>query len=116
MATAGFESNAACSLCTEPQRELLSSAASHAFGILALADPKSAGALAMAEKPQRAASLAASISFAVREQRAAAQEWLRNHDRALSVADAQVGRARGPCPWKLWPKPCVERTTYFILS
>ena len=51
--------------------------------------PKSPGALATAEKPQRAASIASSIFFLVREQRAAAQEWLRNHDRSLSVADAQ---------------------------
>ncbi|KAL1523650.1 hypothetical protein AB1Y20_018585 [Prymnesium parvum] len=57
--------------------------------------PKSAGALAMAEKPHRAATVAASICFMVREQRAAAHEWLRNHDRALSDG-ARQGLPRHP--------------------
>jgi len=45
--------------------------------------PKSSGALASAERPQRAATIASSIAFLVREMRAAKQDWLRNHDRAL---------------------------------
>lgn len=48
--------------------------------------PKSAGALADAERPQRASSIATSISFMVREQRARKEEWLRNHDAALEEA------------------------------
>ena len=50
--------------------------------------PKSAGALANVEKPQRAATIASSIGFLVREHRAAQAEWLRNHDRALSESEA----------------------------
>ena len=46
--------------------------------------PKSAGALANAEKPGRVQTIAQSIAFYVREQRAARTEWLRNHDRALA--------------------------------
>lgn len=46
--------------------------------------PRSAGALANAEKPQRAATIANSIAFLLKEQRATADAWLRNHDRALS--------------------------------
>lgn len=46
--------------------------------------PRSAGALANAEKPQRAATIANSVAFLLKEQRAAADEWLCNHDRALS--------------------------------
>lgn len=47
-------------------------------------NPKNAGALANAEKPQRAATIARAIAFQLREQRAFQDEWLRNHDRALS--------------------------------
>ena len=50
--------------------------------------PKPAGALANVEKPQRAATIASSIGFLVREHRAAQAEWLRNHDRALSESEA----------------------------
>ena len=46
--------------------------------------PKNAGALANAEKPQRATTIASAIAFQLREQRAFKDEWLRNHDRALS--------------------------------
>ena len=52
--------------------------------------PKSAGALAAAEAPQRAAVIASSIAFAVREQKAAAAQWLRNHDRALGELGEQA--------------------------
>ena len=45
--------------------------------------PKTAGGLANAEKPQRAATIANSIGFLLREHRAARDEWLVNHDRAL---------------------------------
>ena len=48
--------------------------------------PKSEGAWANAEKPQRAATIAQQICFFVREQRASTAEWLRNHDRALTSA------------------------------
>ena len=50
--------------------------------------PKNAGALANAEKPQRATTIARSIAFQLREQRAFQDEWLRNHDRALSELPA----------------------------
>ena len=46
--------------------------------------PKSAGALASAEKPGRLATIAQSICFLHREQEANRNEWLRNHDRTLS--------------------------------
>ena len=54
--------------------------------------PKSAGALAAAEAPQRAAVVASSIAFAVREQKAAAAQWLLNHDRALGELGEQYSR------------------------
>ncbi len=47
-------------------------------------NPKSAGALANAQKPQRAAAIARAIDFQLRERRAFRDEWLRNHDRALA--------------------------------
>ena len=47
-------------------------------------NPKSAGALANAQKPQRAAAIARAIDFELRERRAFRDEWLRNHDRALA--------------------------------
>ena len=50
--------------------------------------PRSAGGLANAEKPQRAATIANSIAFLLKEQRAVADEWLCNHDRALSELPA----------------------------
>ena len=50
--------------------------------------PKSVGALATAEQPQRAASIASSIGFMLRERRAARASWLRNHDRARGEAAA----------------------------
>jgi len=50
--------------------------------------PKSAGALAMAEKPGRLATIAQSICFLAREQRASDAAWLRNHDRAVAEVAA----------------------------
>ena len=47
-------------------------------------NPKSADALANAQKPQRAAAIARAIDFELRERRAFRDEWLRNHDRALA--------------------------------
>lgn len=54
--------------------------------------PKSDAALWNAEKPGRLATIAQSISFLVREQRANDAAWLRNHDRAKSEADALGAR------------------------
>jgi len=45
--------------------------------------PKSEGALAMANQPRRAAVVANSIAFLLKEHRSHQEEWLRNHDRAL---------------------------------
>ena len=45
--------------------------------------PKSAGAAAMADSPHRAATIASSIAFVLRERRAHNDEWLRNHDRSI---------------------------------
>jgi 23S rRNA (guanosine2251-2'-O)-methyltransferase len=45
--------------------------------------PKSEGALAMANQPQRAAVVANNIVFLLKEHRSHQEEWLRNHDRAL---------------------------------
>lgn len=53
--------------------------------------PKSKGALAMANQPQRAAVLANNISFLMREHRSHQEEWLRNHDRSLQEA-AELNR------------------------
>ena len=52
--------------------------------------PKSEGALANAEQPQRAASIASSIGFMLRERRAARASWLRSHDRAMGEAAARA--------------------------
>ena len=49
--------------------------------------PKSKGALAMAEQPKRAAVVANSISFLMKEHRSHQEEWLRNHDKALEEID-----------------------------
>lgn len=49
--------------------------------------PKSKGAWAMAEQPQRAAVVANSISFLIREHKSHQEEWLRNHDRSLQEAE-----------------------------
>ena len=43
--------------------------------------PKSKGALAMAEQPKRAAVVASSIVFLMKEHQSHQEEWLRNHDR-----------------------------------
>ena len=50
--------------------------------------PKSEGAYWNAEKPGRLATIAQSIVFLVKEQRAEQAEWLRNHDRSRAEADA----------------------------
>jgi 23S rRNA (guanosine2251-2'-O)-methyltransferase len=49
--------------------------------------PKSDAALANAEKPQRAATIAQNIAFAVREHRANRETWLRNVDRATAESE-----------------------------
>eukprot|EP00555_Chaetoceros_dichaeta_P014163 CAMPEP_0198253172 /NCGR_PEP_ID=MMETSP1447-20131203/3617_1 /TAXON_ID=420782 /ORGANISM="Chaetoceros dichaeta, Strain CCMP1751" /LENGTH=328 /DNA_ID=CAMNT_0043938719 /DNA_START=1 /DNA_END=987 /DNA_ORIENTATION=+ len=46
--------------------------------------PKSQGAFAIAESPQRAVVVANNISFLLREHKSHQQEWLRNHDRSLA--------------------------------
>jgi 23S rRNA (guanosine2251-2'-O)-methyltransferase len=48
--------------------------------------PKSKGALAMTNQPQRAAVVANNISFLMREHRSHQEEWLRNHDRSVQEA------------------------------
>jgi 23S rRNA (guanosine2251-2'-O)-methyltransferase len=58
--------------------------------------PRSEGALAMAEQPQRAAVVANSISFLLREHRSHREEWLRNHDRSLQEAEDQLNGPRNP--------------------
>lgn len=58
--------------------------------------PKSAGALATAELPQRASVIANSIAFQVREYRSHQEEWLRNHDRSLAEADIDIKSSRHP--------------------
>lgn len=54
--------------------------------------PKSAGALATAELPQRATVIANAIAFQVREYRSHQEEWLRNHDKCLEEADTTTVR------------------------
>jgi tRNA G18 (ribose-2'-O)-methylase SpoU len=58
--------------------------------------PKSEGALTMAEQPHRAATVANSISFLLREHRSHQEEWLRNHDRSLEEAEKQLNKPRNP--------------------
>ncbi len=58
--------------------------------------PKSDGALAMAEQPQRAAVVANSISFLLREHQSHQEEWLRNHDRSIQEAKDQLLGPRNP--------------------
>ena len=57
--------------------------------------PKSAAALANAEKPGRLATVAQSVCFLHRERKAQRADWLRNHDRTLAEVDA-IGVARFP--------------------
>lgn len=57
--------------------------------------PKNAGALANAEKPGRISTIAQSICFLHREQKAQRADWLRNHDRTLSELETSIG-ARHP--------------------
>jgi 23S rRNA (guanosine2251-2'-O)-methyltransferase len=49
--------------------------------------PKSEGALAMTNQPQRAAVAANNIAFLIREHKSHQQEWLRNHDRSLAESE-----------------------------
>jgi len=58
--------------------------------------PKSEGALVMSEQPQRAAVVANSISFLLREHLSHQEEWLRNHDRSLAEAETLLNRPRNP--------------------
>uniref|UniRef100_A0A7S3PUN3 tRNA/rRNA methyltransferase SpoU type domain-containing protein n=1 Tax=Chaetoceros debilis TaxID=122233 RepID=A0A7S3PUN3_9STRA len=50
--------------------------------------PKSKGALAMTEQPRRAAVVANSIAFLIREHQTNQKEWMRNHDRALEEIES----------------------------
>lgn len=65
--------------------EFRGSAALRAYNSFVL--PKSAGALAVTESPQRAAVVANNISFLIREHKSHQEEWLRNHDRSIAEAD-----------------------------
>lgn len=58
--------------------------------------PKSSGALEMTKQPQRAAVVANSISFLMREHRSHQQEWLRNHDRSVKEAMELQKKEGGP--------------------
>lgn len=58
--------------------------------------PRSDGALAMANQPQRAAVVANSISFLLREHRSHQEDWLRNHDRSIHEAQEQFQGPRNP--------------------
>lgn len=49
--------------------------------------PKSKGAFATAELPQRASVIANSIAFKAREMRSHEEDWLRNHDKSLAEID-----------------------------
>jgi tRNA G18 (ribose-2'-O)-methylase SpoU len=46
--------------------------------------PKSEGAWAVAESPQRATVVANNIAYSIREHKAHEMEWLRNHDKCIS--------------------------------
>eukprot|EP00978_Attheya_sp_CCMP212_P020063 scaffold57045_cov52-Attheya_sp.AAC.1 len=61
--------------------EFRGSAALRAYSSFVI--PKSQGALAIAESPQRASVIANNIAFYVREQKSHEEDWLRNHDRSL---------------------------------
>ena len=67
-------------------RSMQGSAAQRTY--LSFVYPKNEGALANAEKPGRHVTIARSIAFLVREQRADEADWLRNHDRAVSEVAA----------------------------
>lgn len=53
--------------------------------------PKSEGALAMTQQPQRATVIANHIAFLVQEHRSNEETWLRNHDRALEEVQKKEG-------------------------
>lgn len=69
--------------------ELRGSAALRMYSSFVL--PKSAGALATAELPQRAAVVANAMAFQLRELRSHREGWLRNHDRSLAEAGESLG-------------------------
>ena len=90
-------------------------------------NPKSAGALANTQKPQRAAAIARAVDFQLRERRAFRDEWLRNHDRALAELPADVRphplvivldnvRSAASLPSPVEPEPplcrCYRRAQY----
>ena len=52
--------------------------------------PRSRNALADAERPHRASTIAREIALKLRETRARSAEWLRNHDRALGELPPSV--------------------------
>ena len=58
--------------------------------------PRSDGALAMADQPQRASVVANSISFLLREHRSHQEDWLRNHDRSIQEAQELLEGPRNP--------------------
>lgn len=66
-------------------QEYRGTAALRAYGSFVL--PKSEGALAVAESPQRALVVANSISFYLREHKSHREEWIVNHDRSLREAE-----------------------------
>lgn len=60
--------------------------------------PKSPGAYAVAESPQRAAVVANNISFYMREHESHRTEWLRNHDKSLAEAEELLSATSGRKP------------------
>mmetsp|Transcript_3049 Transcript_3049/g.8838 ORF Transcript_3049/g.8838 Transcript_3049/m.8838 type:complete len:352 (-) Transcript_3049:232-1287(-) len=76
----GFD---ACALTDDPA--FRGSAALRMYSSFIL--PKSEGAFATAELPQRASVIANSIAFKAREMRSHQEDWLRNHDKSLAEAD-----------------------------
>lgn len=58
--------------------------------------PKSSGALAMTNQPQRAAIVANNIAFLMQEHRSRQINWIRNHDRSLREVEEQLGNLRNP--------------------
>jgi tRNA G18 (ribose-2'-O)-methylase SpoU len=53
--------------------------------------PKSMGALAMTQQPQRATVIANHIAFLIKEQRSHEKNWMRNHDRAIKEVEQMEG-------------------------
>jgi len=84
LAERGFDGEQLQALLNEP--EFRGSSALRTYNSFVF--PKSAASLANAEKPGRVGTIAQSIVFLVREQRADRAAWLRNHDRSRAEADA----------------------------